>query len=239
MKPKIIFVDENKEKVINDAVESDNLNSRIIVLGNHSKFESFPNIMNGNFSPLEMENFECNSVDPEDIAIFSLSSGSTGKRKCIQHTYDGQRLKNFSFRDQFYRDQTNMVICFDSTLSYEYTVRYTNLCIITSSVAILCDEMIPIEICKAIEKYKVQYIPLMSNVMEQVIKANEFTHCNLSSLRHIILAGAKMNSNILQKINSTIPNCVVLDLYGKRKSYDQKCDYFIILINKYENNFQV
>ena len=139
--------------MLGKVLKEENIESKIVIFGNVAGFESFDDIIKKQ-SVEEVENFQCHPVHPDDDALMLFSSGSTGLPKGVQHSYRGVHYNIHKFSCTF-QDAEQMVSMFSSSLYWISGTLCTLRCLLSTSRAIVVDSPSPEELCRNIEKFKV------------------------------------------------------------------------------------
>lgn len=140
--------------------------------------------------------------------LILFSSGSTGDSKAIVHDFDSLIKK---FRHE--KKPSKPIIPFlmfdhiGGINTLFYTLSNTG-CIVT------IDNHSVEEICAAVEKYKVQILPVSPTFLNLLIISEAYKKFDLSSLEVISYGTEVMSESILKKIHNIFPDIKILQTYG-------------------------
>ncbi len=136
-----------------------------------------------------------------------FSSGSTGKTKAAVHDF-ARLLEKYKKRRHDLRTITFLL--FDhiggiDTLLYSLS---NGSCIIT------VDDRSPDSVCAAIEKYRVEVLPVTPTFLNLLIISEAYRRHNLSSLKYITYGTEVMPLSTLKKCAEIFPEVTILQKYG-------------------------
>ena len=136
-----------------------------------------------------------------------FSSGSTGKSKAAVH--DFHKLLN-KFRTRRHNLRTAAFLMFDhiggiDTLLYSLS---NVSCLVTLS------GRSPDDICAAIEKYRVEVLPVSPTFLNLLILSEAYIRYDLASLKYITYGTEVMPEATLKKCSVIFPNATILQKYG-------------------------
>lgn len=139
--------------------------------------------------------------------LILFSSGSSGKSKAVVHDIDKLMKK---YEDSKKQKITITFLLFDHIGGFD-TIFYTLAgggCIVTLS------DRSPKTVCKIVEKYQVQVLPVSPTFLNLLLVSGEYAHYDLSSLEYITYGAELMNQFVLQKIYELLPNVRMRQKYG-------------------------
>lgn len=139
--------------------------------------------------------------------LILFSSGSTGKSKAAVHDLNGILEK---FKMPRHKLRTLTFLLFDhiggiNTLFYSLS---NGSCIIT------IDNRLPDNVCRAIEKYQVESLPVSPTFLNLLVLSEAHLRYNLSSLKYITYGTEVMPQVTLNKCTEIFPDTIILQTYG-------------------------
>ena len=146
-------------------------------------------------------------IDAKEPGIILFSSGSTGKSKAILHNLLNLIKK---FEQQKYGFKTLVFLLLDhiggiNTLFYA---------ICNGGAIIYTRSRNPEDICRSIEKYKVELLPTTPTFLNLLIISEQYKNYDLSSLKIISYGTEVMPQTTLKKIHEIFPNVKLQQTYG-------------------------
>lgn len=159
MKPKLMFAIKTTVEILLQAAKETNCKTRIIVFEKYPGLECLEDLLQqqnageiDNFQPIQIK-------DPMKTAMVLFSSGTTGMPKGVQipcHSL-GRNLKKF-----LALENSEVIMCYSSLYWISGTYNMIQG-ILTSSTRVL-QSFNPDEVCKVIQKYKVDVYNNWQNV---------------------------------------------------------------------------
>jgi acyl-CoA synthetase (AMP-forming)/AMP-acid ligase II len=144
-------------------------------------------------------------LDNPGLVLFS--SGSTGRSKAAVHDFS-HLLKKFRTRRHNLRTITFLLLDHIGGID---TLLY---CLSNSSCIIAIDDRSPDNICAAIEKWKVEVLPVTPTFMNLLILSEAYLRYDLSSLKYITYGTEVMPEATLQRCAELFPSVTLLQKYG-------------------------
>ncbi len=146
-----------------------------------------------------------NENDKPGLVLFS--SGTSGKIKAAVHDFT-KLLSKYKKRRKDLR--TLVFMLFDhiggiDTLFYSLS---------NASTLITAKSRNPEDVCKAIEKYKVEVLPVTPTFLNLLLLSESYKNFDLCSLKYITYGTEPMPENTLKRINDIFPNVTILQKYG-------------------------
>ncbi|XP_033226619.1 luciferin 4-monooxygenase-like [Belonocnema kinseyi] len=214
MKPKIMFANEKSGRILNEIIkEEKELDMKIVIFGKVDGLVSFDDIINEQ-SPDEVEQFECQSTNPDDDCLVLLTSGSIGGlSKAIQHTYEGTFYICCTFNTLFTKAEGMPSMC-PSPMYWITAVFHIIRCLLTISPAIIIRDSTPEELCRVIEKYKINLMLLASEILKDLSQSQVLEKYDLSSVKSLIFGGTKPSVEVMKNINDKLVNAAINQMYG-------------------------
>ncbi len=145
--------------------------------------------------------------DKNHPGLILFSSGSTGKSKATLHNFHDLLKK---YRTRRHNLRTLTFLLFDhiggiDTLFYSLS---NGSCIIT------INDRTPENICRVIEKFKVEVLPVSPSFLNLLLLSKSYQNYNLSSLKYITYGAEVMPEITLKQCAKIFPAVTILQKYG-------------------------
>ena len=136
-----------------------------------------------------------------------FSSGTTGKAKAILHDVE-HLLKKYTVKR---KDFTTLAFLLFDHIAGIDTLLYV---LSNGSCLVTVADRLPDIICQAIEKYRVEVLPVSATFMNLLIFSEAYSRYDLSSLKYIAYGSEVMMESTLKKSAELFPDVVILQKYG-------------------------
>ncbi|QOS77048.1 long-chain fatty acid--CoA ligase [Paenibacillus sp. JNUCC31] len=146
-------------------------------------------------------------VQEKKAGLVIFSSGSTGRSKAAVHCAD--RLLD-GFRRQV------RPLCTIPFMMFDHIGGLNTMLQSLSSGGCLCviPDRSPVEVCRAIEKYRVQALPVSPTFMNLMLLSGVYREFDLSSLEVVSYGSEVMPETLLSAWNRQFPNVRTVQAYG-------------------------
>ncbi|XP_050305446.1 luciferin 4-monooxygenase-like [Anthonomus grandis grandis] len=215
LKPKVLFVSDNKLDIFKEALDVLNLHPQIYTIGSQkSQFKSMNEIYNNSIE--EKHNFVPKKVDIHETAFILLSSGTTSKPKgiCISHfTILGAHTREDKNRSYDLSDQPFIIF---SPLCY-----ISSIWLLSANILFTCPRVIGVDIdvelfLKLVDKYKVTGVFLTYNVAVPLATLDEkiVSKYDLSSVFYVSTGGSFVHPKYISRLMQIFSKAFVVPIYG-------------------------
>jgi long-chain acyl-CoA synthetase len=136
-----------------------------------------------------------------------FSSGSTGRQKGAVHDLDGL-LKKFKQRRHCYRTLVFLQLDHIGGIN---TLFYT---IANGGMVVVADGRMPRDVCRAIERRRVELLPTSPTFLNLLLLSEEHTRHDLTSLKLITYGTEPMPEITLKRVGAAFPGVKLLQTYG-------------------------
>ncbi|XP_028047842.2 luciferin 4-monooxygenase isoform X2 [Monomorium pharaonis] len=215
--PKMVFVDAKSVENLMEAAKEENLEVKVVVIGNLPGFVSLTDILQDQVVQSEIDEFRCTTVNnPHDTAMICPSSGTTGMPK-------GTELSYVSLYNSITPiEEVNMI---NEVLLSISTIRWhCGLCLMfelimsNAKCVIIPDEYFQeketAEICKIIQDYKVTWFGCDISFPSRLLKYNILQEYPMSSLKKLVITGGPFTKKTQEAIAKMMPHTQILNCYG-------------------------
>jgi len=145
------------------------------------------------------------SEDHPGLVLFS--SGSTGKSKAVVHDLSALLDK---FKTRRHDLRTLSFLLFDHIGGLD-TLFYT---LSNGSCLVTLADRSPESVCRAVEKYRVEVLPVSPTALNLIILSGAYALHNLSSLKYITYGAEVMPEPTLKRCAALFPGVTLLQKYG-------------------------
>lgn len=139
--------------------------------------------------------------------LIMFSSGSSGKPKATVHDFV-LLLEKFKIKRNPYRTLNFLLFDHWGGLNTMFHV-LTN-----GGILILTDDRSPENVCKLIEKNKIELLPVSPTFLNLLLVSKSYKMYNLKSLKIISYGTEPMSESVLKKLNEIFPNVKMQQTYG-------------------------
>ncbi|VDM63939.1 unnamed protein product [Angiostrongylus costaricensis] len=150
-----------------------------------------------------------------DMVLLPYSSGTTGNPKGVMLSH-----KNFATMITLYMHETTNITPFlDVNWDYEmekiilflpfyhvYGFGLINLTLLQGSTGVIFKHFEPVAFCKAIQDYKIHFLPVVPPIMVFLAKHPICEQYDLSSLKMLICGAAPAGKDICEELSKKYPN---------------------------------
>ena len=136
-----------------------------------------------------------------------FSSGTTGKSKAILHDMEHLLEKYKRRRHDF---TTLAFLLFDHIAGVD-TLFY---CLSNKSCLVTLTDRSPDSVCRAVEKYRVEVLPVSATFLNLLLYSEAYRNYDLSSLKYIAYGSEVMLQSTLERCARLFPGVTILQKYG-------------------------
>ncbi|XP_039315156.1 luciferin 4-monooxygenase isoform X2 [Solenopsis invicta] len=212
--PKIVFVNAESVKNLAEAAKEENLEVKVVVIGNQPGFVSLTDILQDQVDPLEIDEFRCTTVDPHDTAMICPSSGTTGMPKGTELSYVSL-YNNITAVEEVH--MINEVTLSIPTIRWHY-----GLCLMFELILSNAKWIIPpqeekfneAQVCKAIQDHKVTWHGCDIGFPNRLVKYNILQDYPMPSLKKLVITGGPLTKKTQETIAKIMPHTKILNCYG-------------------------
>jgi long-chain acyl-CoA synthetase len=136
-----------------------------------------------------------------------FTSGSTGESKAAVHDFTLLLEKFEKPRQQL---RTIVFLQLDHIGGIN-TLLYT---LANGGMVVVTEDRSPAAVCRAIASHRVELLPTSPTFLNLLLLSEEYTRCNLSSLRLITYGTEPMPESTLQRMNEVFPHLQLQQTYG-------------------------
>ena len=156
------------------------------------------------------------SGSPDDVAMQTYTSGTTGAPKGVMHTA-GAIAATLATAD--------LLEISDSTVSLIATpIFHANATAAAINVlgaggrCVIARDTDPTSLLRLIETHRITHTVLVPTMIRNLVEAPAFSSADVSSLRTLIYAGSPMPAGLLQRTRRALPHVRLLQVYGSTEA---------------------
>jgi len=232
---KILITHTSKSKIVNDALDENMNLEKIVWLGNASDIpkdlvarsilwkELFQDIHNGDNIKEKLQTNRRWRILDYDLATLIYTSGSTGEPKGVMSSHHNMVSAARSII-QYIQNISDDIILDVLPLSFDYGLYQVIMTFMFGGTIVLEKSFTyPIKILEIIEKEKVTGFPIVPTILAILLRMENLSKYNLSSLRYMTNTGAALPVEHIKMIRKILPHVKFISMYGltecKRVSY--------------------
>ncbi|XP_017786046.1 PREDICTED: luciferin 4-monooxygenase-like [Nicrophorus vespilloides] len=233
VEPKIIFVSQQSEAMIEQAIHNCRMDTLIVVSGGSDRHKSFQEFSQEAKDVSKFEPYKTKSN--KETAIIMFSSGTTGLSKGICLTHYGLACQSHHLISAGFN--------FDVCLSYASTYWISTTMFLTTSLIfgktrVIATAFDPNEFWLIVDQCKVSFIMMAPIQGIAITRSKRPEHVDTSSLGDIILSGGSFSAESNRLLKDLVPGTHVQLIYGQTQGAGmvanfRSCDpRDVILFNK-------
>ncbi|XP_014298680.1 uncharacterized protein LOC103570409 isoform X1 [Microplitis demolitor] len=223
--PRIIFVSQKTQDRVSQVIKLLPWNIKLIqleniIIKNNNNIETVDNIIS-NINPDNNCDFyhyyepEKISAPKEQEIVILYSSGTTGLPKGVMLSHYNALTISYTFRSRQFRelhDKSIDLVFLPFYHGYGFAIMMSILTMGTT--AVVMKSFSPELFCEAIDKYKVNTLPLVPPIMIFLAKSLIVSKYNFSSLREIICGAAPLSQEVREAVRNRFPSAKIRTGYG-------------------------
>ncbi|KAJ8947580.1 hypothetical protein NQ318_010092 [Aromia moschata] len=215
VQPKVIFVGSDAVEFMEKNVTESKVTTELVVFGDSEKYPNFseylkPQPHEANFRPVD--------VDADDTALIMFSSGTTGMPKgiCLSHRSILLRIPT-SHLHVVKIDTDPMVALLFTTFYWISAVACFIEIVVHGDSIVVRQSFDPVQAWKDIDRYKVTYLFLSTNLAYQIYQ-NHPKNVDASSLKVLLVGGYSVGSQMIDGLRAIMPNINIINGYGQTEA---------------------
>ncbi|XP_018313883.1 linear gramicidin synthase subunit D [Mycetomoellerius zeteki] len=218
--PKIVFAMPSLVPIFEEAAKELQMNTKIVVSPKLNGYTSVEDILNGH-DINEITEFKCAKISsPNDVALISLSSGTTGMPKGTEISHSS--LYNCLLPEKVTELEGHTCL-WTHTLRWHYGVQLAFHAILAYSTKILAPCSIIFSddneaICRFIEKYRVTWFSTEPGMLIQFYKSDLLKKYKLLTLKEVMSTGANLGKEHCLELAKKLPHAFITTGYGSTDS---------------------
>lgn len=230
---KMLITHVSKAKVVKDAMGDDPADRKVIWVGSPSRipeeFAASSRSWDEIFSSFDKEAKQAEQgrrlprcVDV-DLATLIYTSGSTGEPKGVMSTHHNMISAARSII-QYVRNSEDDIILDVLPLSFDYGLYQVIMAFMFGGTIVLEKSFLYLHaILERIPQEKVTAFPIVPTIVAMLLKLQDLTQYDLTSLRYMTNTGAALPVEHIRKLRSMFPHVTMISMFGltecKRVSY--------------------
>ncbi|XP_029662629.1 luciferin 4-monooxygenase-like [Formica exsecta] len=215
--PDVIFIDDEISLLLKWALllmqyRDIPVFSKVIILDEklHSEYDSLGSILSSEFDQFDIDMFTCAEHNEKKNTITMFSSNTAN--------YPGQALISYGAFLAPSNDQTPIMKSDDIGLWYEslnwtHSLLLTIRCILWYVTAIKPSTFDQENLCQIIDKYKVTWVFLKSNMCNKLSNTDIFKKYKLSSLKKVLFGDTAIRREVQEGLIKSLPNASIVQVY--------------------------
>ncbi|KAG5348319.1 LUCI monooxygenase, partial [Acromyrmex charruanus] len=228
--PKIVFAMPSLVPILEEAMKELQINMKIVVSHKLNGYTSVEDILSGH-DINEIIEFKCAKISsPDDVALLSLSSGTTGMPKATEISHSS--LYNCLLPEKVTELEGHTGL-WTHTLRWHYGVQLAFHAILAYSTKILAPCSIILNdddeaICRFIEKYRVTWFSTEPGMLIRFYKSDLLEKYKLLTLKEVMSTGANLGKEHQIALAKKLPHAFITTGYGIR-STDAGADVTVMI----------
>ncbi|XP_015124775.1 4-coumarate--CoA ligase 1 [Diachasma alloeum] len=209
--PKVIFTNEESGPFIQNIVKKVQSPAKVIVLGKVPSMQSLQEILDQQNNE-QVQSFECERIETADQpAMLIYTSGSTGRPKSVLLSYGSLTA---GVGNTEVDGATGARGFWGSSFCWISAVIGMMICFVKGATAVVYPAPSEADICRLIEKYKINWIILGTGSINRLCNTEEASTCDMSSVDLLFFSGAIVKHDIEKFLLKTFPNASIHQVYG-------------------------
>ncbi|XP_011052366.1 PREDICTED: luciferin 4-monooxygenase-like [Acromyrmex echinatior] len=214
--PKIVFAMPSLVPILEEAMKELQMNMKIVVSHKLNGYTSVEDILSDH-EINEIIEFKCAKISsPDDVALLSLSSGTTGMPKATEISHSS--LYNCLLPEKVTELEGHTGL-WTHTLRWHYGVQLAFHAILAYSTKILAPCSIILNdddeaICRFIEKYRVTWFSTEPGMLIRFYKSDLLEKYKLLTLKEVMSTGANLGKEHQIALAKKLPHAFITTGYG-------------------------